>query len=52
MLLPFDDLQQKVLKVLSAMKTCTIIEKQAFLAYGSSQPVVHDDTRTCSSRAS
>lgn len=34
MLLLFDDLQQKVLQVLLAMKTPIIIQKQAFPAYG------------------
>lgn len=36
MLVPLDDLQQKVLQAVLAMKTCIIIQKQAFPAYGSS----------------
>lgn len=42
MLLPFDVSEQKVLEVLSAMKTPIIIQKQACPACGFSKTVVSD----------
>lgn len=44
MLLLFDDLQQKVLQVLLAMKIPIIIQKQVFAVHGFSKPDVCDTT--------